>query len=255
MTGPLRALIVDDEPPARQVLLRLLRDSREVVVAGTASNGMEALEVLACEAIDLLFLDIEMPALAGLELATRLQPSAAPAVVFVTAWPKYAVAAFDVNAADYLLKPVDPVRLAEAVARARQRLTKPELDASLRVLRARLPAQNQPDHVWVEQANMRLRLPLDDVEWFAADGDYVLAHTAERGYLMHGSLNHLEATLPTSRFLRVHRSTLVNIDAVKQVAVSNTDLLLTTSSGATLKVGRRARPKVRKWLAGDPSAP
>ena len=123
MTGPLRALIVDDEPLARRVLRRLLRDSPDVVVAGTASNGLEALDLLAREEIDLLFLDIEMPALAGLELATRLQPAASAAVVFVTAWPQYAVAAFGVDAADYLVKPVDPLRLQHAIERARSRLT------------------------------------------------------------------------------------------------------------------------------------
>ncbi len=255
MNEPLRVLIVDDEPPARQALLRLLRDSPEVAVAGTASNGLEALEVLARETIDLLFLDIEMPALAGLELATRLQPAASPVVVFVTAWPQYAVAAFDVDAADYLLKPVDPTRLAAAVARARQRLATPELGASLRVLRARQPARNLPDHVWVEQGATRLRLSLDKIEWFAADGDYVCAHTPERGFLMRDSLNHLEASLSALRFLRVHRSTLVNVEAVVRVAASNGHLLLTTRSGVTLGVGRRARSRVREQLAGKSQAP
>ncbi|MDE2053461.1 MAG: response regulator transcription factor [Xanthomonadaceae bacterium] len=248
MNEPLRALIVDDEPPARQALLRLLRDSPEVAVAGIASDGLEALEVLARETIDLLFLDIEMPALAGLELATRLQPAASPVVVFVTAWPQYAVAAFDVDAADYLLKPVDPARLAAAVARARQRLARPELDASLRVLRARQPAQHQPDHVWVEQGATRLRLPLDNIEWFAADGDYVQAHTATRSYLMHGSLNQLESALHAARVLRIHRSTLINVDAVTRVTSVNGQLLLATRSGATLQVGRRARARVKRRL-------
>lgn len=255
MNEPLRALIVDDELPARQALLRLLRDSPDVTVAGTASNGLESLEVLARETIDLLFLDIEMPALAGLELVTRLQPATSPAVVFVTAWPQYAVAAFDVDAADYLLKPVDPARLAAAVARARQRLGRLELDASLRVLRARQPARNLPDRVWVEHGTARLRLSLDDIEWFAADGDYVCAHTPERGFLMRDSLNHLEASLSALRFLRVHRSTLVNVEAVVRVAASNGHILLTTRSGATLNVGRRARSRVRKRLADDSSRP
>ncbi len=248
MNKPLRALIVDDEPPARQVLLRLLGDLPEVAVAGTASNGLEALDVLARETIDILFLDIEMPALAGLELATRLQPVASPAVVFVTAWPQYAVAAFDVNAADYLLKPVEPARLAAAVARAQQRLQRLELETSLKVLRARQPESGGLDHLWVEQGGARLRLSLDDIEWFAADGDYVQAHTLTRSYLMHGSLNQLENTLPAVRFLRIHRSTLINVDAVTRVVSSNGQLLLTARSGAILQVGRRARARVRRML-------
>lgn len=252
MSGPLRTLIVDDEPPARQALTHLLRESEGVQLIDIAANGLEALEVLARETIDLLCLDIEMPSLGGLELATRLQPAISLAVIFVTAWPQHAVAAFEVGAVDYLLKPVDPVRLAMALERARQRLAQPELEKSLRVLRARQTTAAVPDHVWVEHGTTRLRLSLADIEWFAADGDYVQAHTAERGYLMRGSLNQLEATLPSTRFLRVHRSTLVNVDAVTRVASVDGHLLLTTRSGAGLQVGRRARSRVRQRLKDDP---
>lgn len=250
MDESLRALIVDDEPPARKALIRLLRDVPCVDVVGVASHGVEALEVLAHEPVDLLFLDIEMPMLAGMQLAARLQPMATPAVVFVTAWPQYAIDAFDVDAADYLLKPVDPARLATAVERARQHLVRLELETSVKILRARQPVSEGPDHVWVEHGHSRLRLALEDIEWFAADGDYVQAHTAERGYLMRGSLGGLETTLPEASFLRVHRSTLVNVDAVTRVATVNGQLQLTTRSGATLKVGRRARGHVRRRLEG-----
>jgi DNA-binding LytR/AlgR family response regulator len=250
MSDALRGLIVDDEPPARRVLMRLLADIPDIEVTGTAENGMEALSALAGGDIDVLFLDIEMPVLAGLELVTRLQPAPTPAVIFVTAWPQYAVAAFDVDAADYLLKPVDPVRLAAAVARARQRLTKPPLDASLHVLRSRQPTENLLDHVWVEHGGTRLRLSLADIEWFAADGDYVCAHTAERGYLMRASLNALESTLPPARFLRIHRSTIVKVDAVSRVVSNSSQLSLITRSGTTLHVGRRARRRVRQSLSG-----
>jgi DNA-binding LytR/AlgR family response regulator len=254
MSEPMRALIVDDEPPARQALLRLLRDLPEIVAAGTASNGLEALEVLAREKIDLLFVDIEMPALAGLELATRLQPAATPAVVFVTAWPQYAIAAFDVDAADYLLKPVDPSRLQHAIKRAHARIMMregaqrtPSLEASLQPIHGRRPPSTL-SHIWVELGRGRQRLALDEVEWFAADGDYVQAHTSTRSYLMHGSLNQLESALPATRLLRIHRSTLINVDAVTSVTSVNGQLLLTTRSGAVLQVGRRARARVRRNL-------
>lgn len=250
MDAPLRALVVDDELPARQALARLLRELQDVELVDVASNGLEALDVLACESLDLLFLDIEMPALGGLELATRLQPAVSSAVIFVTAWPQYAVTAFEIGADDYLLKPVDPVRLAAAIARARQRLAHAGLEASLRMLRTRQSAPGNPDHVWVEHGASRMRLPLADIEWFAADGDYVQAHTAERGYLMRGSLNQLETTLPSPQFLRVHRSTLANVDAVTRVASVEGQLVLTTRSGATLQVGRRARSRVRQQLEG-----
>ena len=252
MTGnPLRALIVDDEPPARQALMRLLRDMPQIEVVDAAANGLDALDALARVPVDVLFLDIEMPALGGLALAARLQPAVSPAVVFVTAWPQYAVTAFDVRAVDYLLKPVDPARLTQAVECARQRLAREHLDDVLRALPSRQVARTVPGHVWAELGASRVKLALADIEWFAADGDYVQAHTAERGYLMRGSLNALESALSASQFLRAHRSTLVNIDAVIQVAVCNGTLTLTTRSGAVLKVGRRARSRVRKRLAVD----
>lgn len=259
MKQSLRALIVDDEPPARGVLTHLLAGIPDIEVVGTAANGLEALAVLAHGDIDVLFLDIEMPALAGIELATRLQPTPTPAVIFVTAWPQYAVVAFDVDAADYLLKPVDPLRLQHAVQRARSRITifdsaqrNSSLQASLQTLRARQPT-SAPSYIWVEAGRVRQRLTLDDVEWFAADGDYVQVHTMTRSYLMHESLSQLESTLPTARFLRIHRSTLVNVDAVTHVIPGNGQLLLTTRSGAILQVGRRARSRVRRRL-GQPSA-
>lgn len=254
MNEPLHALIVDDEPPARGVLMHLLAEIPGIEVTGAAANGMEALAALAHEDIDVVFLDIEMPVLAGMELATRLHPTPTPAIIFVTAWPQYAVAAFDVDATDYLLKPVEPLRLRQAIERVHLRIAThdgaqriPSLAASLQVLRARKPI-SAPSHVWVELGRGRQRLALDDVEWFAADGDYVQAHTATRSYLMHGSLNQLESALPAERLLRIHRSTLINVDAVTRVASCNGQLLLTTRSGAILPVGRRARARVRRRL-------
>ncbi|WP_424683729.1 LytR/AlgR family response regulator transcription factor [Frateuria sp. YIM B11624] len=255
MSPPLRVLVVDDEAPARRALARMLQECPGVDIAGFAGNGMEALDTLARERIDVALLDIQMPQLAGIELVARLSPAAAPAVVFVTAWPQYAVRAFEMQVADYLLKPVRPERLAQALEHARAQLAAHDaaqrvaaLEASLRTLRERVPAGGE-GQVWVEWGAGRLRLSLDDIEWFAADGDYVQAHTAERGYLMRDALNRLESTLPAARLVRVHRSTLVNLAAVARVATAaNGQLLLTTRSGATLTVGRRVRARVRGAL-------
>ena len=259
MNQPLRALIVDDEPLACDVLTHLLARISDVEVAGRAANGREALDALAHDGIDVLLLDIDMPVLAGMELATRLHPRQTPAVIFVTAWPQYAVAAFDVDAADYLLKPVDPSRLQHAIERARTRIATGEsaqrissLESSLRTLRAREPAST-PTHIWIELGHGRQRLALDDVEWFAGAGDYVEVHTKTCSFLMNNSLNQLEGMLPPAHFLRIHRSTLINVDAVTRVASSDGQLLLTTRSGATLPVGRRARARVSRTL-GQPSS-
>lgn len=259
MTSPLRALIVDDELPARRALSLLLSEIPDVEVAATASNGMEALAALAADGgINLLLLDIEMPALAGMELAMRLDPAIAPVLVFVTAYPRYAADAFDVGATDYLLKPVDPQRLALAIARAREHLQARSgqqriaaLVASLEHLRAR-PITTDIDHVWVELARGCRRVELREIEWFAADGDYVQAHVGGRSYLMRDSLTRLEAALPGAGFVRIHRSTIVNIAAVTRVVRADSgQLLLRTRSGMELKVGRRTRSRVRH-LFGKP---
>ena len=240
MTLPLRALIVDDEPPARQALMQLLREMRHVEIAATASNGIEALD-----------------ALAGMDLAMRLYPAITPVLVFVTAWPRYATGAFDVGAADYLLKPVDPQRLALAIERARQQLQAHDdeqriaaLESSMQQLRAR-QGTSDLDHVWVELPRGRQRVDLNKIEWFAADGDYVQAHVAGRSYLMRDSLNRLEATLPPDCFVRVHRATIVNITAVTRIVTANNgQLRLSTRSGAELGVGRRTRSRVSRLLGG-----
>jgi DNA-binding LytR/AlgR family response regulator len=255
MNGILRVLIVDDEAPARRALQRMLQELSDVEIIGFAANGLQALDVLASTEIDLLLLDIEMPLMAGIELAARLCPAIAPAVIFVTAYPHYAARAFDVQAADYLLKPVDPVRLAQAIERARtQRRARSNeqriaaLEEALQAVHERVRG-NAVEHIWVELGSGRLRLSLAQVEWFAADGDYVQAYTAERGYLMRDSLGRLESALSRSRFVRVHRSTLVNIDAVARVASGpNGQLILTTRGGAELQVGRRARKAIRDVL-------
>ncbi len=255
MNGALRALIVDDEAPARRALQRMLQELPEVDIVGTATNGLQALDVLASVDVDVLLLDIEMPVMAGIELATRLCPAVAPAVIFVTAYPHYATRAFDVQAADYLLKPVAPERLAQAIERVRvqQRSRNSEqriaaLEDALQAVHAQA-CGNPVEHIWVEFGSGRLRLALAQVEWFSADGDYVQAHTAERGYLMRDRMGRLESALSRSRFVRVHRSTLVNIDAVARVASGpNGQLLLTTHSGTELQVGRRARKTIRDVL-------
>lgn len=255
MTVALRILVVDDELPARRALAHMLQELPDVEVVGFAGDGMEALELLARQPVDAVLLDIEMPRLAGIELVARLSPTPAPAIVFVTAWPQHAVRAFEMRVADYLLKPVRPERLAQALACVRAQLAERSaaqriatLEAAVGALRERLPDE-APSRVWVEHGHGRLRLALDDIEWFAADGDYVQAHTAERSYLMRDALHRLETTLPATRFLRVHRSTLVNIAAIVGVAhACNGQLILQMRSGASLPVGRRARARVRDAL-------
>lgn len=259
MSDALRTLIVDDEPLARRALRRLLEGCEGVQVVGEATDGVEALGMLATHRAQLLLLDIEMPRLAGLALAARLDPVCAPVVVFVTAYPQHALRAFDVAPADYLLKPVDPARLMLAIERAQQQLRgrgqgdRDVLGGLLRAMPAKQSAAASIDHVWVSYGSSRLRLALREVEWFGADGDYVQAHTAARSYLMRGPLGELEAQLPADTFVRIHRSTVVNVAAVAMISTGrNGTVMLTTHGGACLAVGRRVRARVRRMLDGQP---
>ena len=249
MSTPLAALIVDDEPPARRALERLVAQTDDVEVMGTAADGLEALEMMATARVDLLLADINMPGLAGLELADRLVDHAPPVVVFVTAYAEHAVRAFELGVADYLLKPVAPERLALAVGRARTALSMTAAPAIKPVInRLRRPAA--PDHLWTHAVGARARVAVNEIELVRAEGDYVrIGTTCGDTRLADGPLDRLGAVLADAGFLRVHRSTLVRLDAVRAVRSDpSRRLLLEMRSGEVVAVGRRATPHVRTLL-------
>lgn len=233
----LRALIVDDEAPARAELRWLLAAHPEVEVVGEAATAREALALASAVAYDAVFCDIEMPGLSGLEAArlVREQPGK-PALVFVTAYERYAVDAFAVEAFDYLLKPVDPQRLARVVERLQEE---------------RRPAGPPVQKVAVVGGGQTQLLDYDDVYFVRAEGDYSRVHTFDRAYLSTASLRELEDTLPGGRFARVHRSTLVNLAKVAGVGRAGPDRLRLTMDdrGRTeLDVSRRLTRRVRERL-------
>ena len=219
MSRPLRVLIVDDEPPARALLAELLRAVESVEVVGEASGGPEAVDLVVAQAeagtpVDALFLDVQMPGLDGFgvlaALAARLD--ALPAVVFATAFDRHAVGAFETGAVDYLLKPVTRSRLETAVARLRERT--PSLTAS--------DAQAVADgaaagRLLVRAGDRLVALAVDDIVWVEAEGNYARLHTAGRPFLAGVGIGEVEARLPKDRFVRVHRSALVALDAVRQL--------------------------------------
>jgi len=222
--GPIRAVILEDEPLAASRLEAALRQTGGVEVVGSAADGRRGLELIRANEVDVAFLDIRMPGLDGLEVARRLGYTAAPAVVFVTAYDQFAIEAFRLAAVDYLLKPVEFDRVAEAVARVRQRLdqsTAEERAARLQTLLATLRDERGPEEgegplrfLWVADARGRLRVDIDAVEWFEAERDYVRLHTPGRAHLMRGTLQGLAERLDPLVFLRVHRSAVVNLRAV-----------------------------------------
>jgi DNA-binding LytR/AlgR family response regulator len=232
----MRVLVVDDEAPARSELLHLL-GSHPDVAADEASGAVEALRRVREGGYDAIFLDVEMPGLTGLDAAAlaRGGPSP-PAVVFVTAHAEYAVEAFAVEAFDYLLKPVDPERLARVVERLRERRG---TDAA------------PPRRIPVVAGGRTELLDVEQVHFAQADGDYCRVHTYDRSYLSTSSLGELEESLPPQRFARIHRSYLVNlakVAAVKRAGNDRMRLVVDDAARTELDVARRQSRRVRELL-------
>lgn len=232
----MRVLIVDDEAPARSELRHLLSAHVGVEVAGEAANAREALALAGATDYDAVFLDIEMPGLTGLDAAQLVRERAdPPAVVFVTAHSEYAVDAFAVEAFDYLLKPIDPERLARVVERLAE-LSRGAVDTR------KIPVVGGGGTELIDQ---------EQVHYVQAEGDYSRVHTFDRSYLATSSLRELEAALPSDRFVRIHRSYLVNLAKVASVRRAGPDrlqLALDDAARTELDVARRQAPKVRAAL-------
>ena len=233
----LRVAIVDDEAPARSELRHLL-GAHDVEVVGEAAGAAEAARLLEAAPADAVFLDVEMPGASGVDLARALaQAPSPPAVVFVTAHEGYALDAFAVEAFDYLLKPVEPDRLARVLTRL--------------AARSGSAAGASPVRLPVVAGGGTELLDVELVHYVSADGDYSRVHTFDRSYLSTASLRELEESLPPDRFVRVHRSTLVNLAKVGAVRRASPDRLLLVLDDAAkteIDVARRQASRVRDLL-------
>lgn len=227
VTPPLRVLLVDDEPPALARLRRLLGEVPGIVVAGEAGNGSEALDAVKRLRPDALLLDVQMPEVSGIEVAASMATDG-PAVIFVTAFDRYALQAFDAAAVDYLLKPVDPERLARALGRLRDRRGPQHPPA--------------PRHLLVEERGCVRAIAIDSIAWLAAAGNYVELHAVDGGHwLLRRTLSALLAELVPA-FQRIHRSRAVALSAVAEVLPTNKgDALVRLSGGTELPCSRRHR--------------
>lgn len=249
----LRALIVDDEPPARAILRRMLQEHADIEISGECANGQSALKALRAHPPDLLFLDIQMPEMDGFALLEALGEERMPAVIFVTAYDHYAVRAFEVAAVDYLLKPFDHERLDKALQRARASLREQNNnDRAEQVLRllTQMHARSEYLERFVVKQNGRVALiPAADVDWIEVEGNYLRLHTGKTAHLIRETLNNLETRLDPRRFLRIHRSTMVNLDRVQELHVHfNEEHLVILKDGRQLTLSRRYRDKVSQAL-------
>jgi two-component system LytT family response regulator len=209
---PLRAVIVDDEELARGYLRELLREHTEIRIAAECANGFEAVKAIGESPPDLLFLDVQMPKLDGFEVLELIDPG--PAVIFTTAYDQYAIRAFDAHAADYLLKPFDAERFERALERAKTRLGERRPPADLGAAR---PSGQRPERIVVKDGTRVHVIPLDKLDYAEAQDDYVALHSGGKQYLKQQPIASLEATLDPARFVRIHRSAIVNLERVARI--------------------------------------
>ena len=246
----LRALIVDDEAIARRRVRRLLRDVEDVEVAGECADGPAALGAIQRLRPDLVFLDVQMPGLDGFGVVERLGAAPAPALIFVTAFDRYALQAFDAHAIDYLLKPIDPARLRAAVARARQWVAGGGEPGDLRALLAQL--RERPRYLSRLAVRSGRRIALVDVaaiEWLQAADNYVSVRAGGREYLLRETLTSLEQQLDPARFLRIHRSTIVALDRVLELEpATHGDFHVRLRDGTRLTLSRSWRERLERAL-------
>jgi two-component system, LytTR family, response regulator len=232
--SPLRAVIVDDEELARAFLRELLLPHEEILIAAECANGFEAVKAVAETSPDLLFLDIQMPKLDGFEVLELIEPG--PAVVFITAYNEYATRAFDAHAVDYLLKPFSAERFELSLERAKARLGERSLPVQIASER---PAADRPQRIVVKDGSRVHVIPLDKLDYIEAQDDYVALHSAGKSHLKQQSITSLEAVLDPAKFVRIHRSAIVNLERIVRIEPYGKDSRLAIlSDGARLPVSR-----------------
>ena len=255
----IRALVVDDEPLARRGIRQLLAPYRDFVVAGECGNGRQALRALATERPDLVFLDIRMPGLDGLEVVRLHGPQNMPLTVFVTAHDEFAVGAFEAQALDYLVKPLSETRFRATIERVREKLRVHDavaLAARLTALLGRPPAGTATSRtppggrIAVPTADGTLLLDQAEIDWIEADDDCAKIRASGKRHRVRESLTALEARLDPARFARIHRSTIVRLDHVRELRAAGDDgeATLVLRDGTALPVSRRRLPEVRALL-------
>jgi two-component system LytT family response regulator len=263
----LRTIIVDDEPLALKLLRTVLSEISDVEIVAECSNGKQAVEAATELEPELIFLDIQMPGMNGFDVIKSLQTDIMPMVVFVTAYDQYAVDAFDLHAVDYVLKPLDSERIARSVDRAIDRLKndvdrsfKSPLIGAIEEISERASKEksdesvnNLPDgmkrKLLVRDSGVVKVIPFDDIDWVDAAGDYMCVHAVGETHVIRSTLRDLMTKLDDNLFVRIHRSTIVNVERVVSVTpLQKGGSLLHLTQGESLKVSRNYRDSIRKFF-------
>ncbi|HEY9404281.1 MAG TPA: LytTR family DNA-binding domain-containing protein [Pyrinomonadaceae bacterium] len=246
----IRTLIVDDEPLARERIKRFLASERDLELVGECAEGREAVAAIRTLKPDLVFLDIQIPELDGFGVVKAVGVAEMPAVIFVTAYDRYALQAFDVSALDYLLKPYNRERFRKAVERARAQLSngaKGELNERLLSLLENFKTE-QPRHLerlMIKSAGRVFFVRAEELDWIEAEGNYLRVHVGRESHLVRETMNRLASKLDPDKFLRIHRSTLVNIERIKELQpLFSGDYVVILRDGKQLTLSRSYRDKM-----------
>ena len=254
---PLRVLIVDDEPLARQRIEDLLAHEQGIELVGVADNGERAIERIRSLRPELVFLDVQMPGMTGLDVVRSIGVDAMPPTIFVTAYDQHALKAFELAALDYLVKPFDDERFEQALARGRAHVELREARALRERLRAVLDGEvTAPSSTFVQRIPVESRgkvtyIPVDQVDYIAASGPYAEIVVGTRRHLVRETMQSLEDSLDPARFMRVHRSAIVPLDRVEMLLRgAGGDYELQLKNGARVRVSRAKREQVEQKLKG-----
>jgi len=259
--APLRVLVVDDEPLAREKIRGMTADDPEVRVVGECSNGAEAIEAIQNLQPDLVLLDVQMPEVGGFAVLEALRDYQLPPVIFITAYDHYAVRAFEVHALDYLLKPFDRERFAAALDRAKRhfrRERRPEetaagLDARILALLEQMrETPRYHERLVVKSSGRVFFLNTGEIDWIEAEGNYVNIHTGKKSHLLRETISGLEGQLDPREFVRIHRSAIVNISRIKELQPwSHGEYHVILNDGTRLTLSRSYRDKLQSALGNS----
>lgn len=252
----IRALVVDDEPWARKRIAQLLRRETEIEIVGECADGESAVHSILSLSPQVVFLDVQMPEMDGFEVLQALGSAKPPLVVFVTAYDKYAIRAFDVHAVDYLLKPFDSERFRKTLDRVKDELRRGEggrdrnLENLLKTLSAQRPYLRR---LAAKTGSSVVFLRAEDVDWIEASGNYVTLHIGKESHLIRETMSGLEPKLNPRQFVRIHRGTIVNMDRIKELQPwFSGERVLSLKDGTQLRVGRAFRGRLRRIVDNRP---
>lgn len=260
MPAKITTIIIDDEPLARRNLRVLLEQDPQIEILDECRNGHEAIKSINTHSPDLIFLDIQMPEMDGFDVLARVGPEHIQAIIFVTAFDQYALKAFEVHALDYLLKPFDDERFKRALERAKSQIAAREIDKLSQRLLALLEdrkidrkesseQQKYLTRLMIKTSNRMMLLRVDEIDFVEADGNYAKLHAGRKTHLLREKMNDLEGRLDPARFVRIHRSVIVNIERIKEMHPHfNGDYIVVLDDGRQLRLSRSRREQLEARL-------